>query len=209
MILIFDTETSGMPLWKEAADHPGQPRIVQLAALLCSDDLEIQDDLNVIVRPDGWTVQEGAARVHGISTERAMDEGRPIAEVMEAFEGLWDPAITVTAYNARFDLKMIRGERRRLGQPDGYGTKPVFDPMKACAPICAIPPTPAMLRAGRGYPKTPKLSEAFEFLCSTPMLDAHDAMADVKATREVLRRLRDEHGVDITGTPEKSWKETA
>ena len=30
-LLMFDTETTGLPLWKDPSDHPDQPHLVQLA----------------------------------------------------------------------------------------------------------------------------------------------------------------------------------
>lgn len=37
-ILFYDTETNGLPLWREPSNHPGQPHITQLAAELCDAD---------------------------------------------------------------------------------------------------------------------------------------------------------------------------
>ena len=39
-ILFYDTETTGLPLWSQPSEHPDQPRVVQLAALLCDEEPE-------------------------------------------------------------------------------------------------------------------------------------------------------------------------
>jgi len=51
--LAFDTETTGLPLFKEPSEHPDQPHIVQLAAVLV--DLDTRRELasmDVIVKPE-------------------------------------------------------------------------------------------------------------------------------------------------------------
>ena len=69
--LIFDSETTGKALWKEPADDPRQPRIVQLGAILYDDERRVVAEMNLVVRPDGWTVPAEAAAIHGFTTERA------------------------------------------------------------------------------------------------------------------------------------------
>jgi hypothetical protein len=66
-----------------------------------------------------------------------------------------------------------------------------------------------MMKAGRYYPKTPKLEEAHKIICGFDFENAHDAMADVAATVRILRCLRDEHGVDIRGDFPKGNKSPA
>lgn len=51
MILFFDTETTGMYQWRQTPDHPDQPHIVQLAALLCHDDGRPIAGFSTIVDP--------------------------------------------------------------------------------------------------------------------------------------------------------------
>lgn len=94
---------------------------------------------------------------------------------------------------------LIRGERRRLGREDRFGVLREFDPCRAATGPCNLPPTPAMMRAGRNYNKTPNLSEACQILLGRPHDKAHDAMADCLATIDVTRCLRDQFGVDIRG----------
>lgn len=49
--LVFDTETTGLPLWNDPSDHPDQPYIVDIAASLFDPTgLEI-DRFDAIVKP--------------------------------------------------------------------------------------------------------------------------------------------------------------
>lgn len=214
MFLIADVETNDMPRFNAAADAPGQARVVQFAAILTDADLKPLAELNRIIKPDGtWTIAPGAFNAHGISFERCMDEGVPIATVIEEFDAYSDQAEAVdgtfVAFNARFDLKLIRGERRRLGRADRFGLLREFDPMKESTSFCKLPPTPAMVRAGRNNYKSPKLIEAVEVLCGYKLDGAHDAMADVRGTLDVLRWLRDHGKLDIRGLKPESIQAAA
>lgn len=190
-ILFFDSETTGIPRWDLPADHEDQPRIVDLAGVLCDDAGKEIARFESIVTPDGWTVHEGAARVHGITTEIALKEGRPIAEVLDGFDALVAQAGLLVAFNLRFDDKLLRGERRRLERPDGFGTVPVFCAMKGATPLCKIPPTKKMTSAGFAKFKTPRLSEAVKILLERDHDGAHRAMADTLATRDLYFACRE------------------
>ena len=69
MKCFFDSETNGKADFKAPPEAPHQPRLVQLAAILTTDDCEEVSTINLLVRPDGWTIGPEAEAVHGISTE--------------------------------------------------------------------------------------------------------------------------------------------
>ena len=73
LLNVFDTETTGLPQFKLPSDHPSQPHLVDIAALLYNEVGELMESFEAIIRPDGWTIPDEAARVHGITTEMAMD----------------------------------------------------------------------------------------------------------------------------------------
>src|SRR5512137_2482859 len=87
-ILYFDTETTGKANFRAPADDPSQPRLVQLGALLTNDDGKEIAALNLIVKPNGWTVPAEAAAVHGITTERATNEGVDLEFILPLFRML-------------------------------------------------------------------------------------------------------------------------
>lgn len=210
MIIFFDTETTGIPRWDLPADDPSQPRIVDIGAILCEQDGTEVDRFESIVKPDGWTVAEGAAKVHGITTEIALEQGRPIAEVLDGFDGLQNRATLIAAFNIRFDDKLLRGERRRLGRPDGFGTVPVFCCMKGATPICKMPGTAKMKAAGFNKFKPPKLTEAVEILLKRKHEGAHRALADAIATKDLYFAMADnEEFMKAGGAFQTNQKEAA
>lgn len=87
--LFYDTETTGLPLFKEPSEHPDQPHIVQLAAILVDLDTRREiASMDVIVRPDGWTIPDDVAAIHGITTGHAMQVGVPEKLAVRMFMSL-------------------------------------------------------------------------------------------------------------------------
>lgn len=198
--LVLDTETSGLPNFRLPADDPSQPRMIQIAAKLYGPDRAAERSLVSLIRPDGWLMDDDLAAElgNGLFHARLVEEGRPAAEVLAEFAEMHDAADLVVAYGISFDLKTLRGELRRAGIADRYGERPTFCPMRAATPICKMPPTEAMLRANRRSPKTPKLAEAYEILLGKTLEGAHDALADLDATAELLWWLVDNgHGPKV------------
>ena len=52
-------------------------------------------------------------------------------------------------------------------------------------PICQLPPTAKMIRAGFNKFKTPNLGEAYRHFTGKELQNAHSAIADVLACRDV------------------------
>jgi len=211
--LVFDVETNDLPDFKLPADHPQNAYIVQIGALLLDGDFNELAELDCLISPEGWRIAPGAQNAHGISLERCHAEGIPISAVMTQFDTMADAVAandgTLVAFNIRFDNKLVRGARRRLGRPDRFGLVREFDAMRASHNLCRLPPTAQMLKYGRTGFKTPKLEEAHRILCGSEMSGAHDALSDVRATVNVMRALRDKHGVDIRGERPASYRGAA
>ena len=88
--LFFDTETTGVPRNYKApsSDTRNWPRLVQLAWILTDENGNRIHTGNQIVKPDGFVIPADAAKVHGISTQRAMAEGIPLNEVINQFKAV-------------------------------------------------------------------------------------------------------------------------
>jgi len=184
MTLVYDTETTGLPNFKLAADDPSQPRMIQLAFALYEGPDTLVGEQCHLIRPDGWTMpRELADKLgHGLTQERLEREGRPIREVLDAFNLTHDRATLLVAYGIQFDQKILRGEFRRHGFADRRAERPEYCVMRAATPLCKIPPTDAMIASGRHGYKAPKLIEAAKILLGVEHVGAHDALADVRMT---------------------------
>lgn len=189
MILAFDTETTGLPDFRRPSDDPEQPHLVQLAALLIDHDSREASAINLIIRPDGWTIPGEVAAIHGTDTEKAMRCGVREEIAVVLFRDMVDRADLVVAHNVSFDEKIMRIACARYGRPKELG-KPTACTMKASLDLVNLPPTERMVAAGFNKPKPPKLSECIKHFFGEDLTGAHDALVDVRACARVFAHLR-------------------
>lgn len=185
-LLFFDTETTGLPrrwdLPLAARTLDNWPRMVQLAWLLCDEAGNELAQACRIIRPDGFAIPSDAARVHGITTERALAEGIPLAEALDEILPRIEQAAVVVAHNISFDEKILGAECLRLGRPHPLAGKKTRCTMKEATDFCALP-------GYYGY-KYPNLTELHRKLFQKAFADAHDALADVRACKAAFYELR-------------------
>lgn len=184
MYLFFDTETTGLPKdWKAPiTDLSNWPRLVQLAYLFYDNTGNRIDGGNSIVKPEGFTIPAEAARIHGISTDRARNEGRDLPIVLQEFQALVQQADYLVAHNIRFDEKIIGAEFLRNKMDDSLPGKKKICTMQSSTNYCALPGV-------CGY-KWPRLTELHQKLFQTGFEEAHNAAADITATVKCFWELK-------------------
>lgn len=190
--LAFDTETTGLPLFKDPSEHPDQPHIVQLAAVLV--DLDTRRELasmDVIVKPDGWTIPSETAAIHGITQEHALDVGIPEAVAVEMLLALWAQRTRI-AHNEQFDARIVRIAcmRHAPAFADTWKAGRAECTQLLSTPILNLPPTENMKHAGFNRPKSANLGEAYEFFTGRKLENANSAMADTRACLEVFHAVK-------------------
>jgi len=208
LVLVYDTETTGLPVWKEPSESPAQPHLVEICGLLYNEaSRELVDSYHAIIRPDGWTIPDDVAEIHGITTERAMDEGVPEAEAIWRFLCLHERCRMRVAHNESFDARIMRIALKRYGNGSAGGhlwtqdqRDAIADAFKAALafctcnkakPIMRLPATEAMRRSGRGrWFKPPTLQEAHQHFLGVPFDGAHGALADAEACARVYFTLQ-------------------
>jgi DNA polymerase-3 subunit epsilon len=111
----FDLETTGVNVETD--------RIVTACAVQCGGGHDTQSA--TWLADPGIEIPEAAAKVHGITTERARAEGRPAAEVVEQLVAALAESVLaglpIVAMNASFDLTTLDREARR------HGVQPLTD----------------------------------------------------------------------------------
>jgi len=192
--LFYDTETAGLPDFKAPSDAPQQPHIVQLGARLV--DLatrQIISTLDVVIRPDGWTIPEEVSAIHGITTERAEFVGVSESLALGMLLDLWGCASVRIGHNESFDARIVRIAQHRFDEAsiDAWKGAPSECTQILATPILKLPPTEKMLRAGFNKHKSANLSEAYEFFTGKKLENAHSALADVDACMTVFFAIRD------------------
>jgi DNA polymerase-3 subunit epsilon len=184
LALFYDTETTGLPLFKEPSEHPDQPHIVQLAA--CLVDLDTRNtiaSMDVIVQPSGFTISDEVAAIHGITTEHAMDVGIPEKMALDMLMALWNERLRI-GHNESFDARIVRIAQSRFGKSESELT--LWKAGQAeCTCWMARPHTKLEKN------KLPKLGEAYQHFIGAPMEHAHSAMADVQGCMAVYFAMQD------------------
>ena len=183
--LFFDTETIGLPKDYEApsSDTDNWPRMVQLSWILTDNKGNIISTNDCIVQPDGFSVPDEAASIHGITTERALTEGLPLDSVLLMFSNALDSAEYIVGHNISFDIHVVGAEMIRRGHEDKLRSMKSYCTMLAGTAYCKLP--------GRyGSYKWPKLQELHKKLFGTEFDNAHNSAADVEATCKCFWEMR-------------------
>lgn len=193
MILVYDTETSGLVQKSLPPDHPAQPHLVQLGLVALDENFTEVQCARLTVRPDGWTIPDGAVKSHGITTEMATAVGVPLITALAVFTQLRAIAGELVAHNLDFDESIIATAIARSGRRPAHPGPPRRTcTMRLAAPVLKLPPTAKMLAAGMDdrY-KAPSLTECYERFFPGEAFAAHDALADARACARVYVKLKE------------------
>jgi DNA polymerase III subunit epsilon len=196
LILFYDTETTGLPLFKEPSEHHDQPHIVQLAAALVdSDTRKTVSSIDVIIKPDGWTIPEDMTAIHGISNDLANDVGVPLDDAIYVFLSMWNDRVRV-AHNQSFDARIIRIAQHQIGDFSDYSLELWKNGIADCTqkmatPVLKLPPTDKMVKVGLNKYKPANLMESYRHFFGFDFENAHSAMADVNACIAVYFAIKD------------------
>jgi DNA polymerase-3 subunit epsilon len=191
--LFFDTETTGLPDKRLPPDHESQPHVCQIAAIEADESGRTMTEINFLIKPDGWRIPEQASAIHGITQTAAEQYGIKIDGAMSIMRRLVSRSRTVVAHNVEFDEWMLR---RETGAADWAVLKDkAFCTMTGAIDRVKCPPTEKMVAKGVPGFKKPSLAETYRHFFGRDFDGAHDAMADVRACRDVFFRLREEGAV--------------
>ena len=160
-IVFFDIEATGLNVIKD--------RIVQIALIKYSPEKEGPEELELMINPGAVLISEEAFAVHGISAEMVANKPTfpQVAKQIMDFIGDADLA----GYNSdRFDIPMLMEELDRSGIVLEMKVRQTIDVQKIFYKM---------------EPRT--LSAAYRLYCGKHIENAHDALADVRATVEVLQ----------------------
>lgn len=118
-ILIFDTETTGLPprgvKTLTMANANAFPHIVQFSYIIYNTGTnqveKIQD--SIIKIPDSVSISQDSIHIHGITKERCNTKGVDILPLLNQFEEDVQLCNLVIGHNMEFDMKMIYAELYR------------------------------------------------------------------------------------------------
>lgn len=166
--LVFDTETTGLPL-PSIADLSQQPRIIELA-LSRIENGGLVSKRSWLINPE-QPLEPDITKITGLTDADLKD--KPIfsavySEIAEAFSG----ADQLVAHNAPFDVALLTYELQRIGKLDGFPWPP--------EKICSV----QEFRHLFGF--HPSLKVLYEKILGKELAQTHRAQDDVDALVEIL-----------------------
>lgn len=194
-VLIFDTETTGVPdrSFKWDVDYMAYPHIVQIAWVF-GGKAESH-----IIRPEGWEIPDDTVEIHGITTEYALEHGKPFAAVVDVLLRDCKDAGLICGHNVHFDTSIVKANiLRELGR-EYYDANDVESALFKGKRIDTMRPTMKWVdaRMANGRLKFPNLSELYSRCFPGQTFPAHDALEDCKAVARCLPIILDKGLVEL------------
>ena len=211
--LVFDSETTGLS--KTQIISPSTihlwPHVVQFSYIVFDTEsneiVKIKD--SIIKVPDGFTITEENAKIHGITTEISLAKGVDLLPVLEEFFADFDSSDHIVGHNVSFDINMIKAELQRLimnssdKKLEDYLTTintstKFYCTMQETIDLCAIEMKD---KYGRPYKKFPKLVELYQKMFDVTPKNLHNSLNDVIVCLRCFIKLKYE--IDIVERSEE------
>lgn len=165
----------------ETTDLDGEP--VQIGVI----DYTGKELINTYIRPVKRDIDPEAAALHGIAADRVKD-APTFADIYDKLRGALHGK-TVVAYNAAFEGKITRLTCQLYDLP-------IIEPKSwQCAMLMYAAHNPEKLTPWGAKGGWWKLTEALKQEGLTPSSDAHDALADVRMTLQLIQCLQEKLGL--------------
>lgn len=116
-VLVIDTETTGLAYARNVTEKTyekwDKARLVQIAWELYNPSKEcIERECHIII-PDNFEIPEVVVKIHGINTERALNEGKPLIDIIKKLHIILNKNPVIVAHNIQFDNDIILAELYR------------------------------------------------------------------------------------------------
>ena len=191
------------------------PHIVQFSYIIFDTEtnkiVKIKD--SIIKVPDGFTISEENAKIHGITTEISLEKGVSLQPVLEEFFTDLNTVDHIVGHNVSFDLNMIKAELQRLTiecfnvdevtKFQEYTTKlntskNIHCTMQETIDFCAIE---LKDKFGRTYKKFPKLIELYQKMFNVTPKNLHNSLNEVIVCLRCFIKLK--YDIDIVERSEE------
>lgn len=183
--VVFDTETTGLPTIRKDLVNPSllphwdKCRIVQIAWQIYKsvEDTNPVSKQCYVITPDGFDIPDESARIHGINSARATEDGISISAALRLFfDDITTYEIsTAVAHNMAFDSNALVSEIYRLEENEYIDQW--NDIEKYCTMRAACP----------NGERWPKLIDLYNKLIGPTTIQLHHADGDTQLCAEIYR----------------------
>jgi DNA polymerase III epsilon subunit-like protein len=170
MIVVFDTETTGLTLHPDAPLEK-QPRIIEFGGVLLDpSNGQIVEECSIMIDP-GEEITPEITKITGITNDDV--RGAPkFVDALPQLRRFFAEGTAVMAHNLPFDKAMMRAELMRCDCRDF--------PWPAVE-LCTV----GLYKEDWG--RNPKLTELYEHVMGKKLAQTHRALDDVKALVEIVQ----------------------
>jgi DNA polymerase-3 subunit alpha len=180
MFLIFDLETTGLPIFNTTGKYRfhsfrylnkyDQSRIVSISWILLDNSGKITKQEYYIIRPLDFTIDNAskATEINGITSEIAHERGVLWETMYRAFLEDVKKCHSLVAHNIQFDVSIMLSEMFRYNKQQG------IEQFLAKKKLCTMKLGRLAMSQSRG----PKLCDLYKHLYNEEMKNAHDASYD-------------------------------
>lgn len=169
MIIVFDTETTGLTLHPDAPVTK-QPKVIEFGAVLLDLRGKVIEECNILIDPRE-KLDPVITKITGI-TDADLEGAPTFEEALPSIRRIFSEARAVFAHNLPFDKAIIRGELARIHCLDFPWPQHEF---------CTV----GLYKEQWG--RNPKLLELYEKVVGVPLQQTHRALDDVLALVEIMQ----------------------
>lgn len=199
-IMVFDTETSGLPtrinnkfpLFNNLEAY-NQARLVQFSCIIYNlTENKKMEEIDFIIKPEGFVINN--SHIHNITNEIALNKGILINDLFIKLDKLMEnfDINLIVGHNVIFDINIMKSEIFRFMKKNmlvnfnlmKLFNKKYFCTMKNSINICKIPNT--------NYPgkfKYPKLEELYFHLYGKKPENLHNSLNDTRYTLDCFIKI--------------------
>ena len=196
-IIIFDTETTGLPKSRQSlvTDTKEWPHIVQFSYIIYDmtiNKLEKVEDFIIKLAAE-IDIPEDSCKIHGITKEISNERGVSIKEVIDKFMSDLSDCNLLIAHNLEFDMNMIIVELIRMNKiarltEDDESMElnnSNYEKITKIEKYCTMKETEkrcnikAISKTGKEYTKYPTLGELHYYLFRSYPKNLHNSLNDI------------------------------
>jgi DNA polymerase III subunit epsilon len=199
-VLILDTETTGLPdyknrLLKTPKWYTIYPDVVQISWILYDDETFKIYDVKDYIIDIGKFIPEPSSKIHGITNEIMKEKGVKFSTIIPVLVNVLKCCDIFVCHNLNFDKKMVQSAMMKCGTIDIFNVLKIkeYCTMLNSIDICNI--KKINFRTGLKENKWPRLSELHNYFFGVVPNGLHNSMNDVLVTLRCYHMLK--YGVDI------------
>jgi DNA polymerase-3 subunit alpha len=192
MIIVLDTETTGLPKmygfnkFKNAREieNYDSSRVIQIAIGCYNSEGKEEEFYDILINPDN-KFEIKNSHFHGITQEKASNEGILFSDSLTLLNSILEKSDVIIGHNIQFDIHVLASELYRIGEIKLAST--LLKKKNYCT--CYNGKNITKIKTKYNKYKLPTLEELYTYLYKEPMINYHNAKYDVIHTAKCYFKM--------------------